>query len=488
MNPKRIQKKVSKLRKKGKLPEAIELQRQLCQEDDQNIEAWSTLADLAAEAKMADVELATRFCIANLSKVGAEDWVELSDRAKAAGFESDAVEALFRAADTAALTGDARRAVELCDMVLARDPKHRPARRIRGLMSARLLRMESMAQQQDLTDEEEAEEIADSVARLEWREHSESTLSFLDQNVKDNRRVEPEELRSFKEMVAGDWMPPEPAIDARGQVTPAGFVCAPQRWPSVLDLQCLMFVGQIEQLHDEVVAMADPVSIEPGKFIYTQGRKGHLLYCLDQGEVHASRERGFVQDLGTISAGSFFGEVVTIAGFPSTTSVEATTTSTLRVLTREKFHQHIREGTKGVEKVISSLRGWYLETVVSISPVFAYCDDDQLADLTDRWVTFKPGQVLAEQDRQGGLHVIITGVAQVTLERGAETISLGRLSTGDMVGEMAPSPVRVTAECTVLAIAIDRDLMHRLPELAQAEIKERFARCREALQEAHSLG
>jgi hypothetical protein len=33
MNPKRIQKKVGKLRKKGKLTKAIELQRQLCQEE-----------------------------------------------------------------------------------------------------------------------------------------------------------------------------------------------------------------------------------------------------------------------------------------------------------------------------------------------------------------------------------------------------------------------------------------------------------------------
>ena len=287
-------------------------------------------------------------------------------------------------------------------------------------------------------------------------------------------------------MVAGDWMPPGPAIDAKGQVTPAGFVCAPQRWPSVLDQQCLMFVGNIKEIDEELVALADPVNVELGKFVYTQGRKGHLLYCLDEGQVHASRERGFVQDLGTISAGSFFGEVVTIAGFPSTTSVETTTPSVLRVLTREKFHKHLREGTRGVEKVISSLRGWYLETVVSICPVFAYCDYDQLAGLTDRWVTFKPGQVLAEQDQQGGLHVIVTGVAQVTLNRGDETISLGRLSTGDMVGEMNPSPVTVTAECTVLAIAIDRDLMHKLPEMAQAEIKARFARCREALQEAHS--
>ena len=138
--------------------------------------------------------------------------------------------------------------------------------------------------------------------------------------------------------------------------------------------------------------------------------------------------------------------------------------------------------------MISSLRGWYLETVVSICPVFAYCDDDQLAGLTDCWVTFKPGQVLAEQDQQGGLHAIITGVAQVTLNRGDETIPLGRLSTGDMVGEMNPSPVTVTAECTVLAIAIYCDLMHKLPEMAQAEIKARFARCREALQEAHSQG
>jgi hypothetical protein len=79
--------------------------------------------------------------------------------------------------------------------------------------------------------------------------------------------------------------------------------------------------------------------------------------------------------------------------------------------------------------------------------------------------------------------VIITGVAQVTVARGSKTISLGRLSTGDLVGAMDPAPVTVTAECTVLAIVIDRDLMHNLPEMAQAEMRSRFARCREALQE-----
>ena len=71
------------------------------------------LADLAADAEMPDVELATRFCIAKLSKVGPDEWIQLSKRAEAAGFENDAVDALFRAADTAALTGDTRRAVEI---------------------------------------------------------------------------------------------------------------------------------------------------------------------------------------------------------------------------------------------------------------------------------------------------------------------------------------------------------------------------------------
>ena len=492
MNPKKIHKKVEKLRKKAKLSEAIELQRQLCQADDQSVEEWTLLADLAAEAKMADVELATRFCIAKLSRVGPDEWVALAERAGSAGFEKDAVDALFRAADTAALIGEARRAVELCDQVLAIDPSHRPARRIRGLMSARLLRMESMEQAARAREEEdggeaEAEEVAAGATREEWDEPSQSTITFMRQVVEDNRDVEPGDVRSFREMVAGEWIPPDPVLDAEGRVTPAGFVCAPQRWPSVLDQQCLMFVGNVDQLDDKVINLADPVNLEAGKFVYTQGRKGHLLYCLDQGEVHASRERGFVQDLGRITAGSFFGEVVTIAGFPSTTSVETVTDATLRVLTREKFHAHLREGTQGVEKVISSLRGWYLETVVSICPVFAYCDYDELKRLTDssRWVTFGPGEVLASQDIQGGLHVIITGVAEVTLQHGDRSVSMGRLSTGDLVGEMDPSPVTITAECTVLAIAIDRELMHQLPEMAQAEMKARFSRCREALREAH---
>ena len=118
-------------------------------------------------------------------------------------------------------------------------------------------------------------------------------------------------------MVAGDWMPPGPAIDAKGQVTPAGFVCAPQRWPSVLDQQCLMFVGNIKEIDEELVALADPVNVELGKFVYTQGRKGHLLYCLDEGQVHASRGTGLgPEDPWSISAGSSPARSWTIARFP----------------------------------------------------------------------------------------------------------------------------------------------------------------------------
>jgi len=75
------------------------------------------------------------------------------------------------------------------------------------------------------------------------------------------------------------------------------------------------------------------------------------------------------------------------------------------------------------------------------------------------------------------------GVAQVILKHGDKAISLGYISSGDLVGEMVPSPVTVITTCTVLAIAIDRKQMLQLPEVAQAEIKKRFARAQKALQE-----
>jgi CRP-like cAMP-binding protein len=135
--------------------------------------------------------------------------------------------------------------------------------------------------------------------------------------------------------------------------------------------------------------------------------------------------------------------------------------------------------------VISTLRSFYLETVINICPVFAFCNDEELSQLTDksRWVTFKADEMMAEQDKEGTLYVIMTGVAQVILKHGDKAISLGYISSGDLVGEMVPSPVTVITTCTVLAIAIDRRQMLQLPEVAQAEIKKRFAKAQKALQE-----
>ncbi|MCC6751612.1 MAG: cyclic nucleotide-binding domain-containing protein [Deltaproteobacteria bacterium] len=628
-----MRKKVERLWSKRKLVDAIGLQRQICQSDAKNADEWQRLAELASAAGVTELELAARFEASKLQRVGPDEWVALADRAMAAGFVRDAMDARFRAADACATLGQSRRAIMLFDQVLALDPDHQAARRIRQVVQARLARAEaqndgaarrpntarsgsspsldgassspgssstpassrpgssstpassytptptpdraSPASSTPAPVATTMDELADEVRRAEeetrvldgppplpptaepasaaepaspdaaavasaaepesrdqpmtpsspTKEPSEEGVDPSDDHV-DEREDEREDaredergddldweettftrlghgapssgvsaleaeldetdaLQSLDEDTNTQWAPANPDLGSEGAPTVARFVCETQPWPTVLDQHCLLFVGMNDVVPESLLELAEPVSLAEGALVYRQGTPGELLYLLEHGDLRIGRERGRLEDLGTIPAGCFFGEAGSIARMPSTVSIWTTQPCELKVISRERLRPLMGEANDALAAMVQSLRGWYLETVTRISPILEHCRKKEatLAD-DEGLVSFTPGQSLVVPGAAAKLFVLLSGVAQVAVDGANGLAVLGHLCAGDLVGELSPSPVAVTAVTHTSALVIDRRRLGRLPESLQEALDARYRAC-EAVLAAH---
>ena len=512
-SPKWTRKKVQRLRRRGKISQAINLQRQLCQTDDQNRDDWQALAELAHEGEHRDLELAARVQVAKLNAAGPNEWLELAEQAKKAGFRDDAVDATFRAADAAARLGDCKFSLELCDRVLAMASDHRPAKRIRGIMERRVAAMmpddepdtwKNWPPERDQKDKRDhkpaddddrnAEEEFDDPdvtppllplepPPLEFRVTKRIPGSASGIARARSSALEQQSHAAVEDGLALEGSEPHAPTTGEERSGPESFVWVPQTWPSVLDWNCLMFVGGIDRISEEVLELADVMEIPAKVPIYEQGKTGQLLYCLDEGEVRAFRERGSVQDFGAISAGSFFGEVSTITGFPSTATVSTQEPCRLRVFTREKFQRRHRAGDASASKLLSFLRTWYMEVAANLSPLLSHCSPEELGLLADssNWTTFQPGAVLAEEGEPGDLYTIIAGLTEVSRPGEGGDEELGFLTTGDLIGAMSPSPVTVKAASLVFALKVDRNRVKGLAPVPRTKLEEHMAECRRVL-------
>jgi len=446
-------KTVARLRKKGHLIEALKEQLALCEQPERELTDWITLAELARLGEQPRLELAARIESAKLSRAGREEWLALAEAAASAGTPEQRAEVLFRVADSHARCGECQQALGRCEEVLAAVPGHGAARRLRDLMVARL------------------ERAAAPAAPAPAPPPEPSTLAATEEQA--SSCASSERLRPSEEFAV------EPTLDP----SLVDFVCAPQPWPSILDSSSLTFTGQSSELGAELLALTEPLTVEPGAPLCRQGTQAHLLYCVDSGLVRLHRVRGEEQDLGTVTPGTFFGEVGAISNIPASCSAEAGEATTLRILNRRQLRPR---RSSSLPQMITTLREWYLETTIGLCPLLSALAPEVMATVTDsvNWSVFEPGEVLAAQGQPVRLQVIVIGVAHVTWHSPAgDPLRLGFLTSGDLVGELNPSPVTVTARARTFALTLDLDQLGPLPDEAQADLQARTLACQAALEE-----
>ena len=469
-------------RARGLLERGLDLLRWYVGVNKTDVQGWSLLAGIARDQGEAHLELSARFEVARLQGHGkSAEWLELSKLASSVGEEVKAVDARLRAAAALADAGAVTDAAALCDAILAEQPEHEEARSIRDRLPARPPDRESGAEDHAAASYSLPERIA-AWEDAFWQDEDEAleTMVFSGQPRTLSAELETDQ----DEPTGAEWAPPAPDLGSEIHPTHARFVCSSMPWPSALDQSCLMFLGNIDEIAASVASQMETVTLAADSIVYGQGRLCQLLYCVEEGKVQVVRYRDGFQDFGTIGAGSFFGEVGTIAGVPSSSGVMTVEASVLRILNRDKLRAR-NEDRAVLEPLVRSIRDWYLEAAVDLCPLFKRCTEDELRAATGgtRWVTLNPGARLAQQSRRGPLQMIVMGVARVTCTTDGQPVTLGLVTTGDLAGEMDPSPVTVTAESVVSAMIIDRDVVGQLPDRALVAFRAHLAACERVLRE-----
>jgi CRP-like cAMP-binding protein len=85
---------------------------------------------------------------------------------------------------------------------------------------------------------------------------------------------------------------------------------------------------------DALARLATPIDLPAGKVLATQGERGDQFFVVVSGKVQATRDG---VTIGTLEAGSFFGEMALLERLPRVATVTTTEPTTVLVLTTKAF-------------------------------------------------------------------------------------------------------------------------------------------------------
>jgi hypothetical protein len=85
---------------------------------------------------------------------------------------------------------------------------------------------------------------------------------------------------------------------------------------------------------ERLARLLDPVTVEPGQVVVTEGEPGDRFYLIEEGELEVVAGGDTVSQLGP---GGFFGEIALVRDVPRTATVRARTAARLLTLDRDEF-------------------------------------------------------------------------------------------------------------------------------------------------------
>ena len=197
-----------------------------------------------------------------------------------------------------------------------------------------------------------------------------------------------------------------------------------------------------------IVSLLEPLSMREGEEIVRQGEVGDSMFILARGVVRVCREAdGHSQDLATLLAGDFFGEIALLRGEPRLASVRAVTPCSLYELSREQLNT-LMSANPGVREILEAARtrreselaavGITPEELVRGARLFKDLPPEVIKAVATRMMEVRLDEhevVFRQGDEARALYFIARGVVRVMLgTRGGER-HLATLSQGSFFGE-----------------------------------------------------
>jgi len=100
----------------------------------------------------------------------------------------------------------------------------------------------------------------------------------------------------------------------------------------------------------------EPVHLQEGEVLFSEGDDGELLYVVSRGELAVTKEvDGTERVLATLPAGSFVGELSMLNGEPRSATVKARTDCVLHVYDRDSFEGLLRSNPSVAIRLVYEL-------------------------------------------------------------------------------------------------------------------------------------
>lgn len=226
------------------------------------------------------------------------------------------------------------------------------------------------------------------------------------------------------------------------------FVPRIQTDPVALLRKVPLFAHMPDSELPQVAARLDPLSIREGEEVVTQGETGRSMFLIARGVVRVCREAdGRSQELATLLAGDFFGEIALLRGETRSATVRAVTPCSLYELGHDDLrslmaeNHDFRDALKAAEQKRNAelaasgiepaelVRGARLFQNLPSSVVNAIATRMMKIQLAEHEIVFRQGE------EAHALYFIAQGVVRVMLQSRGHERHLATMTQGDFFGE-----------------------------------------------------
>jgi CRP-like cAMP-binding protein len=223
-----------------------------------------------------------------------------------------------------------------------------------------------------------------------------------------------------------------------------------------------------------------------GELVVRQGDPGTSLFLVAGGELRVivTGPDGAHREVARLYENTLFGEMALITGTTRGASVLVVGAADVLEVSREALARVALQIPAVAGELDRFARERLIKNLLATSPLFTPFTKDQQTELLLRFegVEVEPGaEVICEGDAGTGLYVVLSGELEAITRTApeAEPILLGKLGTGDILGEMSllshqPTSATVRAVCKCMLLFLDRTYVERLAA-AIPEVRAYFA-------------
>jgi len=191
---------------------------------------------------------------------------------------------------------------------------------------------------------------------------------------------------------------------------------------------------------ERLISAASLEHFEPGAAVYRQNDAAETLHVIVSGAVALLVEQEQRVEITRLTEGEFFGEAALTSNEPRLMTAEAVESTEVLTIRRETIRDLIADEPRLLTTVLRFLRERLIASSMLTNPIFTILSSYERQTLATHFefLEIDPGSLVIWQGvRSPGLFVLLSGSAEVMHDDGGEEHLLATLRPGAVFGEMS---------------------------------------------------